>query len=318
MDKVLYNNEIKQRYLKTLENDLSRKTIDFLFGRLSETEELLGKDLYDFKYQDFIMMFDRNKISSQATFMTNKSIIRSYIKWCTLNGYCEDTLSELNRVELGDINAALKIQTEMFKNEDDLFECINEVLADEDINFRDIYLAFYGLYWYDLSRDEIYNLPAEALTGNVICVGNDRIEISDRFAKILNRYKNAPEVIMNINGQSRVYQFYPTKLLIKNIKISQASYEIDNNYHSQRRKKWDKIMNETSVNSPYYGKRLVPSAIQKSGNFYRAYLDEQQGKEITGKNICSYFREFNNKKANPMAGIYKSRDYAAWKSIFVE
>lgn len=318
MDKVLYNNEVKQRYLQTLENDLSRKTIDFLFGRLSETEELLGKDIYDFKYQDFIMMFDRHKISSKATFMTNKSIIRGYIKWCTLNGYCEDTLSELNRVELGDINAALKIQTEMFKNEDDLFDCISEILADEDENFRDIYLAFYGLYWYDLSRNEIYNLPSDAVSKNTINVGNESIVISDRFSKILSRYRSASEVIMNINGQSRVYKFVSTTLFIKNINISNASYEIDDNYHSQRRKKWDRIMNETSVNSEYYGKRLVPTAIQKSGNFYRAYLDEKKGVEITSKNICSYFREFNIKKPTVMAGLYKSRDYEAWKNIFAE
>ena len=310
----MYNEEKKLEFLASMKEgsytDMSCNTYMYKFEKFSDTEELLKKDLYDFNYNDFKLLFERNKIINTNTMLNSKSIINRYIEWATKMGYCSsDTINELKRVISEDINPRWKIMTEMFADENDLLDCISSVMMEQDSSMIIWYQAFYGLYWNGLCNVEIYNLKKSDVQSNHIKVGDDIIIVSDRFAEIINEYKNMDSVVIN----DSVMPFAQSIYLIRAKNKKNSLGQINDNFHAQRRRAWDRM--EVDIDNKYYGKVLVPTWIMRSGNFYRAYLDEQKGKEITSNNISDYFRVFaisNQKKI----GYSTYRDYQNWKNVF--
>lgn len=225
-------------------------------------------------------------------------------------GYCSnDTVNELKRVISEDINPRWKIMTEMFADENDLLDCISSVMMEQDSSMIIWYQTFYGLYWNGLCNTEIYNLKKSDVRGNRIKVGDDIIMVSDRFAEIIDEYKDMDSVVIN----DSIMPFTQSVYLIRAKNKKNSLGKINDNFHSQRRRAWDRM--EVDIDNKYYGKVLVPTWIMRSGNFYRAYLDEQKGKEITSNNISDYFRVFaisNQKKI----GYSTYRDYQNWKNVF--
>lgn len=159
----MYNEEKKLEFLASMKEgnytDMSCNTYMYKFEKFSDTEELLKKDLYNFNYNDFKLLFERNKIININTILNCKSIINKYIEWATKMGYCSnDTVNELKRVISEDINPRWKIMTEMFADENDLLDCIRSVMMEQDSSMIIWYQTFYGLYWNGLCNTEIYNL----------------------------------------------------------------------------------------------------------------------------------------------------------------
>ena len=62
---------------------------------------MLKKDLCEFSFQDFVMLFNNNRLTNNSTFQTNKSNIMNYLRWCVGNGHAENiVLSELEVQDL--------------------------------------------------------------------------------------------------------------------------------------------------------------------------------------------------------------------------
>ena len=310
----LYNVDRKLQYINSIANENTQLSTDYFLRSCSEVEEMFGKDLCDFSYMEYVILFERKKFISTATFTTNKSHIKGYVEWCISNNFItSDRLVEVERLQIEDLNSSFKIKTEMFKDEDDLINCINAVV-DGDQTWKDMYLAFYGLCWYGLSDEDLFTLEANAVSGNQVNAASGLVTVSDKFAKILERYKDTTVVAVGNIGNEKEYEYISSPLFIKVLKIARATYEIDRNFHSTRHKAWVKLMAEVPVASEYYGKELIPQKIRNSGLYWRILQIEKSGKEVSVSNILDYVP--NNAKDN-QARFRKAsvvfRDYTHWK-----
>lgn len=314
----MYNEAIKQEFLQYVSDekiykDVSRESCRYRLEQFSDTEELLKKDLYDFRYNDFKFLFERNMYVNKATIWSSKSILNRYVEWASKMGYCNsDTINELKRLKSEDINPMCKIQTQMFADENDLFDCIKGVLSQQDQTAITIYQAFYGLYWNGLLDEEIFYLKKTDVTGNEIKTRKDIIVVSDRLAEAIKEYKEQDYVIID----SKRYELNKSQYLIRAIERKDSREAINENFHSQRRYLWNRELENVDIDNQYYGKTLKPKQIEKSGNFYRAYSDEKAGKKITQSNITDYFR--NDRKYSKNFGYNTFRDYEKWRSYYCE
>lgn len=309
----MYNEERKLEFIESLNQDSVKKSMSYLLEMTASVEEMLKKDLCDFTYQEFLMLFEAKKIVTVTSVMSNRSNIKRYIKWCVENNLCLSTqLEEIDRVEQKDLNTNTRVKFEMYKDEDDLLDCINEVLKDYDISFRDMFSVFYGLCWYGLSDEELFTAKKEWFKDDRIELPDRTIHFSERFSKIMNRYTAADSVDIGFIASKQV-EFVPSERIIRNVKAGGASDVITSNYNATRNKKWEKVMSELPVENKYYGRKLKPVKIRCSGAFYQIWQREQQGEKINSLNIAELFPY---KMYERSEGVIINRNYEDWKKAF--
>ena len=91
---------------------------------------------------------------------------------------------------------------------------------------------------------------------------------------------------------------------------------ISSNYHATKRKAWKRITEDLSIESRFYGKKIIPNKIRQSGAFYRLWQKEKSGVEVISKNIIELLgsdSRFVNK-----VGYITIRDYNLWKGEFAK
>jgi len=84
----LYNEEVKQKYLERFSNEDTRGVYTRLFQRSRETEEKLGKDIYNFsdnEMEDFLRNTLRPKTKESARTYCN--VLANYVQWAIDNSH---------------------------------------------------------------------------------------------------------------------------------------------------------------------------------------------------------------------------------------
>lgn len=309
----MYNEAQKKEYLETLSSESTALTFEYSLNQFEPVERMLKKDLCQFSFQDFVMLFNNNKMTNNTTLVTNKSNIMKYLRWCVQNGYAESiVISELERLSINDISSNAKIKTEFYGSEDELLDCFDEVLSGEDKIYKYTFSVFYGLCWNGFSDEELFRTKAKSVIGNRIILDDREVYLSERMTDILKEYLVAEDMIVG----EQTCKFAPTDLIIKCLERNGSKGVINSNYHATKSKAWKRIAEDLSIESRFYGKKIVPNKIRQSGAFYRLWQKEKSGVEVIPKNIIELLgsdSRFVNK-----VGYITIRDYNLWKGEFAK
>lgn len=314
----LYNPDIKLEYLSTLAANTKRFATN-IFANAAPMEELYEKDLYDFLYNDFVLLFEKMNCSLGSRIAATKSQIKNYITWAIAHGYCnENVLIEITRVNKKDITGAYMTNIRYFRDIDDLYDCIRSVYSciEDDPCLYEPTQALYGLVFYEFSLDDIYNLKVEDVQNNKIFSREYQtyIEVDNRTLGILQRASKY-EYLLGIDGRRRKYK--NMGYVIKSVSGLEDE-PVDYNIISSRNRVWKKIMEENmDISNKYYGKLLSTEAICRCGFFNRLYNIESQGKEITLAIIEKEYRwsDIQDISKKNMA-CNRLMDYKKWKDVY--
>ncbi|MNW28332.1 hypothetical protein D3C74_51560 [compost metagenome] len=162
-DHPLYNEEMKQSFVKDMDNS---KEIMRIFKRVAPLEETLGMDLYDFKLEhieQFLKLLQSKKVNpvKQAA-----GIVELYIKWAIVQGERQDTSNPFDEIQSVDFYRAFvdtRVQT-IFSEEE-----LND-MVDGAINFQDkivvqaLFEGIYGREYSELLHLQIQDVRADTLT----------------------------------------------------------------------------------------------------------------------------------------------------------
>ena len=311
----MYNEIQKKEYLETLKknSEATALTFEYSLKQFAPVERMLKKDLCEFSFQDFVMLFNNNRLTNNSTFQTNKSNIMNYLRWCVGNGHAENiVLSELERLSLNDVSSNVKIKTEFYGSEDELLDCFDEVLSGEDKIYKYTFSVFYGLCWNGFSDEELFKTKAKSVIGNRIVLDDREVHLSERMTNILKEYLAAEDMIIG----EQTCKFARSDLIIKCLDRNGSIGVISSNYHATKSKAWKRITEDLSIESRFYGKKIIPNKIRQSGAFYRLWQKEKSGVEVISKNIIELLgsdSRFVNK-----VGYITIRDYHLWKGEFAK
>lgn len=319
----MYNELQKAKYLDSISTDFNDGTVKsthYMLKKASKVEELLNKDICEFCYADFKMLFEHCRYIDISTFRSHKSNFIRYVKWCAENKLGEyNAVSELERLRLEDVQScsAAKMYNECFADIDDLLDGFEEAIQDGDEIYRYMFSVFYGLCWYGFSDEELYYLKKDNFNSADSTVESNgrKIKVSERFSQILKKYIAADEIIMYSQGDERCFQFVKTEYLIRNTIRNESSARISENYISARSKKWKKAVEELPIDSKYYGKKLTPTKTRASGAYYRLLQKEKSGIKVNINNIESLIPEYDL-RAMPQKRSFTLSNYNLWKSVF--
>lgn len=311
----MYNEIQKKEYLETLResSEATALTFEYSLKQFAPVERMLKKDLCEFSFQDFVMLFNNNRMTNNTTLLTNKSNIMKYLRWCVQNGYAESiVISELERLNPKDVATNTKIKTEFYGSEDELLDCFDEVLSGEDKIYKYTFSVFYGLCWNGFSDEELFNTKEKSVVGNRIILNDREVILSERMGDILEKYLSSEDAIVG----ERVYKFIPSDLIIKCLESKKSEGIITSNYHANKSKAWKRLVEDIPIESQFYGKKIIPNKIRQSGAFYRLWQKEKSGVEVIPKNIIELLgsdSRFVNK-----VGYITIRDYNLWKGEFAK
>lgn len=313
--KQMYNPEYKQEYLSTIKSDSTVIVVESLFVISASIEKMLNKDLCEFIFSDFIMLFERCGFVKGYNLPNRKSMIRSYIAWCVSKKYCSpNSLVEIERLQASDVNGYHVANSKYFRSLDDLLDCIEQVYkavsSDVSPTLYEPLQMFYGLYWYGLESSEIFNLKTEQIdshSGNTITLENKAITVSDRFMQLSI---NVSKYSCFITLHNQAMPYVESKYVFKSTKAKMAGEPITVNFHTSKHRVWMSLMESVPVSHPYYGKILSTISIAESGRFYRYYQDEKSGAEINADYMA---KQLGTSEKNYSTPKFELRNYQMWK-----
>lgn len=95
----LYNEEIKERFLSTYDNESTQTTIRNVFAKTELVESVLEKDLYSMNLTELGKSIENTNPYNLNVAKSTGRFISQYLTWCTENGYRESNINPLKGVD---------------------------------------------------------------------------------------------------------------------------------------------------------------------------------------------------------------------------
>ncbi|WP_187442975.1 tyrosine-type recombinase/integrase [Rossellomorea marisflavi] len=277
----MYNEEIKQRFLNTYENEGTRNTIQYLFFSAYENEVPLGKDLYDFNLDDIKLVISSTNPKSTSVAKQKGVFISQYISWAIENNFKQTTINPLQDIRADWYEQFIDPNLKQYISLLDLQEIESKLVNYQDIAV--LRLLFEGVY--GQASSEIRNLKYDDInkdTGELKLYddkkGERSITVSETTLNILLKAYKEPTYQSN-NGNSerqKESELIQNEYIIRpasrgNVTPGRASQAI--------------IMGRIRVISELFDMEdLTPKSIQRSGMIYMAYkLLKDSGRSELGK-----------------------------------
>lgn len=208
-----YNEELKQKFLNTIENDIARKFASYPLRKAKAIEIGFKKDLYDMTLEEVGEVLGNISCSTEIAAYNSTLILEKYIDWAIEVGYRESNINPLSRVNKPSWSKGYVAE---YKNSYFTREHILDMM-DQLVNETDkaVLLAlFEGIKGTGYS--ELLNLKEEDIrekNGKFQARLKDKngqvrvIEITERLAILLINTANRPSYI-NKNGATDIGKRY--------------------------------------------------------------------------------------------------------------
>jgi integrase len=265
----IYNEEVKNRYLETYENEGTQTTIRNIFSKSATQEETLKKDLYNFSIDDLIDVFKNVSPKSLAVSMSAGRFIKSYISWCITNGYRDNNDNPLNGVDKewykNFVDRKLKIHYS--------FEEFIDLLEDKNMyNAQDkafLFLMWEGVIGEQFSELRELKIPDIDFENKTIYVKerDQKVKVSDECIKFLEKTINE-KTYYNYNPKTKDFNergLLPSSYVFKTTKSPRSSegQPVGMSMLYTRLHAFKEILNVD---------HLTPNALKQSGMLYQSYL----------------------------------------------
>lgn len=320
----MYNEKQKQEYID--KEELNTVALTNYFKRLSKIEESYGKDIADMNAEELtaaLSSLNIRSVISRGHFLT---LMRKYIHWAVLSGKTHNEMNHINDIKPENIGTKYAIQTKMLRDPEQVRHILNTVYNPDfcvlpNRACRDK-LIFWLLYC-GLTTSEIQLLKKTDIDTTNKLVSrhekrNEFVEVNNEVIELWKRH--AKHTYIEKRGSYNENDIYFCELVdndflfrplaskkvcsIKQITESLIFATVNNIY-----KEYDKM---TSAKIS-----VSPSSMRISGIFYKLYLEERSGKEITPEVINRYFNvEYSSAYDLSVKMRKYCIDFMDWKLAF--
>lgn len=203
-----YNEEIKNKYLNTLNNEIIYHSTILLFRKSEPVERVLGKDIYEMTFEELGEVAHALENTTSNAVYNNVLKLEDYIKWSSVNKYRKGNLNPLQNID------KVEWSKQFVATRKNYYFTRKDVLhmMDELDNYPDkalLLALFEGIKGKGFS--EILNLKMSDITKKgeknwvhlYDDVGKERdLEISDELVSVLESADRQMEYYAN-NGDNR-------------------------------------------------------------------------------------------------------------------
>jgi hypothetical protein len=265
----MYNEEIKQRFLDTYDNEGTRNTMKYIFFSSYGNELPLGKDLYDFSLDEIGKVIAESRPKSVSVAKSKARFISQYISWAIYDNLRKNAINPLQK-EINDnewLSEFVDPELKQFISYNDIKEYEVGLVNQQDIVI--LKLIFSGVYGH--SSSELRNLK-------ISDVGEDGT------LRLYDDKKGERTVKVDEDTLNTIHKAYRETTYQSSNGQGERQKEsdlIDNEYIirparrgrvSEGRASQITIINRINTIAEYYGlEDLTPKGIQRSGMIYMAY-----------------------------------------------
>lgn len=281
----MYNDDIKQEYLRSIDNIKIQNNLVSTFTKSEDIEKMFNKDLCNFIRSDFIFLFERNKYFNKSTFNTVKSNIKKYVTWCSAKKYCNsNSINEISGISINDINGMYKINTEYYFSIDELVSTIDFVFKNGgyEPEYYSRIILYYSLFWFQYTKEEIHHLKKTNinLSEGKITVNNFTTIIPECLIKFCDIALNCDQ-FHSISGKKM--DLKQSNYIFRTVKSDEPP---GSSYMSNVMRIWKELLKNIPPDNKYYNKQLLIDVISKCGLMYEIYQQiEEEGKTVTVQTI---------------------------------
>lgn len=323
--KELYNAEVKERFLSTIEDEKTAKTVRGHLKKFSTVEEKMGKDIAQMDIQDAIEATQELGIKSTPTVKNTLASTRKYAQWCVNNKAFPDCGAGFCDIKTADVEySSAKV---FFLNEDELLSSIKTVRDIENGEVEVPYLIFCWLgvdkktirtmkdFQVDLENRIIYSADGEVLVR----------DFSYKIRDILMAYKKCRVSIKYYGGSpSESYKDMSVDTFLKHF-FTEKVMKAGSDKNIGKPFTVDAIRGATDrISADYEEKfgvrKLTPKNVETSGCLSRLLIAEiELGDDITApKNrrlFDSIMKLTDKSRRNDYVSMYKKYKVARLKAI---
>lgn len=218
MANMMYNEEIKERFLDTYENEDTKSTIRYTFYKTFIDENALDKDLYDFNLQEISNVIRNHSPRSNSVAKSIGAFISQYITWAIEEANLrKSNIHPMKALERDFYDSLVDKKTKIHYSEKELIDIVEKLDNAQDQALLFLWFEA-GISGKDFS--EIRNLTYYDIdwNNNLLTikdeVGETRtLEVSDRCMRYLERaYKQ------------ETYLLYQKDGIIKEMPLMQGDY----------------------------------------------------------------------------------------------
>ena len=323
---LLYNESDKREYIEfeSKNSDAIRR----YFQRIHEKEKEYQKDIYDMSREELLDTITSLNIRREESRSHFISLMRGYITWARLY---EKTKNEnhINNITPESINSHGIIKIQMLKNPEQLQEILNnrlDFVDYENRSKRDALIVW--LLYCGLELEEIQVLAKDSLDYNskiITTRTGKKITADDKIAGLWEHCAKMDYLEKKNNRAAAAVRKFDVSEYIKQY-LAENNYlfrPVSTNYYSNdfiplatlRACIYNIFQDDSSgeKNNP----KISPSNIRNSGIFYRLYMLESSGVEITPAVVAeNFYIDYKNKLELPLKTRKWRIDYDDWKYAF--
>ena len=122
----MYNAEMKESFLNTIENENSYKAYIRAFKLTEEIETFLSKDVCEMSVNDIMSLLDLKTGARKVTAIQTMSLLKTYVDWCLQNGKIVGE-NNFDKISYEKINQSRAIFEQYVKDEEEFDEMCKSV-----------------------------------------------------------------------------------------------------------------------------------------------------------------------------------------------
>jgi integrase len=313
--KWLYEEDIKEEYLETL----PKETADvYRFGlyRSSDTEDVIGKNLYNFSTDEIkSVLIDANHSTFNSIRLT-LNVIESYIKWAIETGKVNSNINPAKTIKNDELNTYLTNKKILF-SEEEIKSLMSEMVNAQDrIIFQLIF--FEGINGYEHS--EILNLTKSDInwTNRTLHLKDDKhgerdVRVSE---ETLNLIEKAIEQTHYQNKNGEATGKTPELPLMENDYVLRTSATRDENLgKADKHLIYRRIsaMKDNLASTNHNLKYLTAKSIEKSGMISYAVKLYMENSKLENEELKAVAKKFGVRKVT--MNSYKIYNYSILKQF---
>ena len=322
--KELYNAEVKERFLCTIEDEKTAKTVRGHLKKFSTVEEKMGKDIAQMDIQDAIEAAQEIEVKSTGTLKNILASTRKYAQWCVNNEIFPDCGAGFCDIKTADVEYSSP--NIYFLNEDDLLSSIHQV-CEFDVGKPEV--PYMVLCWLGLTKDDIISLKDSQvdLDDGIIYSHDGNIlvrNISERLIGVLTQYASCKKATRQFGAGARpLMKDMSVDTFIK--KMIPVNSSIDDNGAGVPYKIGALDALVSNLNTKYKefhpGKdKITPNNALDSGRLFRLFMSEcETGDDVTStRNKKLFDKEMHiteKSRRSDYVSMYKKYKAARLKSL---
>lgn len=216
----LYNEEIKEKFLNTYDNEQTQKTIRNVFAKTYLIENTLDKDMYEMNIEDLGRCIANTEPHNVGVARSNGRFISQYISHCTEIGLRKSNLNPLKTIDLTWYNNFVDRNKKIYYSKSEFLELLGSMLNAQDQSF--LILCWNGISGKSFSQLKDLKYSDINFETNEVYVKerNVNIKIDQDFMPYLQK-ANDQDTYYTYNPETNEHNeslLLPSPYLFKNLK----------------------------------------------------------------------------------------------------